>query len=98
MKSAVIHGIKTRLSHDGLSLHLSAIFDHDPRSNRAAIRFGPDEEHFKPIQLALEVVSKQGRGFVQIDDYHIDVSVVVEITKGAASTAMCCGNPRTRLF
>src|SRR5271163_851360 len=88
MKSAIIYRVKAGLPHDRLSLYLATIFRYGPRADRATVRLRPDKEDLKPVQIALEIVSKQRGRLVQIDDYHVNIAIVVKIAEGTASAAV----------
>src|SRR6185437_5166242 len=53
----------------------------------ASVRLRSDALDLQPIVLALGVVAEEGRTLVDVDDDHINVAVVVEVSEGRASTA-----------
>jgi hypothetical protein len=48
--------------------------------------------------IASYVIPEQGGRFIEIDDKNIDVTIVVEIPKGASAAAVRRGYSRARFF
>src|SRR5215467_16249010 len=67
----------------------------DASPYRAAIGFRALELNFDPVRLPGEVVSQQRRRFVEVDDDHVHVAVIVKISEGATAAAMRSSNSRT---
>src|SRR5438034_4419816 len=64
------------------------------RSDGTAIRFCAFELNLNPVLFPREVVSHERRRFVEVDDDHVDVTVIIEISEGATAAAMRGGNAR----
>src|SRR5262249_29699919 len=75
-----------------LRLSLSPIADNHARPNRAAIRLYPSQLNLDPIRLAAEVVPQQGWRFVEVNDEHIQIAIIVEVSESAAPATVWCGD------
>ena len=93
-------GIVTRekagLTQQGLSLCLPSVARQNSSPDRAAIGFYALELDFDPVCLASEVVSQQRWRFIEIDDDHVDVAIIIEVSESATAAAMQGGNTGTR--
>src|SRR3954468_17993956 len=98
MQASIICRIETRLAHYRLRLFLPGIVDYNSSTDSAAVRFRSHQLYFQPVVIAANVISQQGRRLVEIDDKNVDIAVVVEISKGASTAAVCRGNSGTGLF
>src|SRR6185369_4839656 len=97
MQPGIVARIKARLAQHSLGLYLAPIADQDPRANRASVRLDSLQLDLDPVLLAAQVITQQGRGFIEIDDQNIHITIIVEIAEGAPATAVHLGNARTGL-
>src|SRR5450432_1588317 len=74
---------------------MTAIVNKNPRSNRASIRLHTFQFDFDPVGLPTDVIAKQRRRLVKIDNQNIDVPIVVEIPEGATSATVRRFHTRT---
>ena len=98
MQPGIVAGIEAGLAEHGLRLHLAAIADQHSRANCATVRLDALQFHLDPLLLSGQVISQQRWGLVQIDHKNVQVSVVIEISEGAAPAAMGFGDTRASLF
>src|SRR5258708_36943052 len=89
MQAGIVAGIETGLADNRLRLRLASIVDEYAGANRAAVRFHAFQLYFEPVVFSAYVVSKKRRRFIQVDHENVDVSVVVEISNGAAPATVC---------
>jgi len=88
MQAGIVTGIVTGLAQHGLRLYLATIVGQHPRSNRAAVGFHSFEFHLDPVLFSLDVISQQGWRFIHIDDEDVEISVIIEISEGAAAAGL----------
>ena len=92
MQAGIVTGIVTGLAQHGLRLYLATIVGQHPRSNRAAVGFHSFEFHLDPVLFSLDVISQQGWRFIHIDDEDVEISVIIEISEGAAAARVSIGH------
>ena len=54
--------------------------------------------HLEPVGFPRDVIPQQRRRLVKIDNQHIHVTIVVEISEGASTAAMGRRDARARRF
>src|SRR5580658_8604782 len=92
MQAGIVTGIVAGLTEYGLRLCLAAIVGQHPRPDRAAVGCHSFEFHLDPVLFSFDVISQQGWRFIHIDDEDVEISVIVEISEGAAAAAVSVGH------
>ncbi len=69
--------------------------DENARADGAAVGLYAFQFHLDPICLAAEVVPQERWRLVHVDDEYVDVTIIIEISKGAAPAAMRGGYSET---
>ena len=85
MQPEIIAGKKARLALNLLGLGCISCLDDDPSADGTAIGVRTNEFHLQPAVPGQNVIPKQGRWLIQIDNQDVEIAIVVEITEGAAS-------------
>jgi hypothetical protein len=96
MEARVVGGDMARLAHDFLDLHLVSVPDDDSGADRAAIAPRSPRANFDPAIGGRSIVAQQRRRLILIHDHDVEVTVVIEVAKGAAAAYMVRGNRRLR--
>jgi hypothetical protein len=88
MQAQIAAAIEAGLTQNALSLRFSAITGQNPRSERASIRRHCLGFNLPPILFPADIVAQKRRAFVQIDNEHVYIAVIVEISERASTAAM----------
>src|SRR5712672_1497293 len=88
MQAEVILRHEARAAHYFVYLRMFGGDYTDPRADGAAVGFCAYALDFEPVVFRTGIVAQERRRLVHVDDGDVDVSVVVEIAKGSASTAV----------
>src|SRR5579862_3144793 len=70
----------------------------DARADRAAVGLDANQLHLQPVIAAGKIVAQQGRRLVHVHDQDVDISVIIEIAKGAATAGVRSRYSGTRLI
>src|SRR6202034_2037979 len=88
MQPRIAGGIIARLADYLLRLYPSVVTRRNPRADGSTVRLYADQLDLQPVVVPAHVVAKQRRRFVQIDNQHVDVAVIIEIAEGASAAAV----------
>src|ERR1700730_3907680 len=80
-----------------VDLRVGAGYDSHPGADRCAIALRSDELELNPVLRVTAVVAEKGRQVVEIQDYGVDVAVVIEIAESCPATGKALSDAGTHL-
>ena len=98
VQARIIGGTVACLAQQFLCLDLAPVAHQHARADRATVAFGPFEANLEPAVAGGRVVTKQGGPLILVHDQDVQVSVVVEVAKGAAAAGMMGRHGCTSFF
>src|SRR3954453_11213520 len=98
VEARIVRRIETRLADHGLSLGPISCVDEHARPDGAVVRLDSLQFDFDPMPGSRHVIAQERWRFVQVDDEHVDIAVIVEVPERAPTAAVRLRDARPRLL